>query len=193
MMMRKKRLRLLQSGKSTQPLISKKCRRKRVKTNIRISSNQYGGCQGYVWSGCVIFFWHVTFQDLYENIERSDEGEVLMSKVVLGQKHLLSKLCQMHSAPRCCLLNQISCPQTSGMESHILPSSFSKFRGVTQSFNGKFNINISHDIRIKVIVKVSWWDRFLSIKFEHGCLFLKREGYNMSHKELFKEVVSNLM
>ena len=137
-------------------------------------------------------FWHVTFQDLYENIERSDEGEVLMSKVVRSKAPIV-KIAKCTVLLDVACLNQISCPQTSGMESHILPSSFSKCRGVTQSFNGKFNINISHNIRIKVIVKVSWWDRFLSIKFEHGCLFLKREGYNMSHKELFKEVVSNLM
>ena len=94
--------------------------------------------------------------------------------------------CTVHLDVAC--LNQISCPQTSGMESHILPFNVAKCRGVTQSFNGKFNINISHNIRIKVIVKVSWSDRFLSIKFEQGCLFLKREGYNMSHRELFKEV-----
>ena len=34
MMMRKKRLRLLQSGKSTQPLISKKCLRKKAYKGI---------------------------------------------------------------------------------------------------------------------------------------------------------------
>ena len=38
------------------------------------------------------FFWHVTFQDLYENIERSDEGEVLMSKVVRSKAPIVKTL-----------------------------------------------------------------------------------------------------
>ena len=77
-----------------------------------------------------------------------------MSKVVRSKTPIV-KIAKCTVLLDVACLNQISCPQTSCMESHILPSSFSKFRGVTQSINGKFNINISHNIRIKVIVKVS--------------------------------------
>ena len=188
MMMRKKRLRLLQSGKSTQPLISKKCLRKKaykgilesaqismedVKVTFEVVASSFLACN---FPGFIRKHWKIRWgRGPYE------QGGKIESTYCQN----FAK-CTVHLDVAC--LNQISCPQTSGMESHILPFNVAKCRGVTQSFNGKFNINTSCNVRIKVIEKVSLSDRLLSFMFEYGSLFLTREDYYRSHRELFKEM-----